>query len=352
MNRKISIEFYRFIFSILIALFHFKEYNLEQYHFFIWGFLGVEFFFVLNGFFFMKNIKNYFEEPMDGKFILTFILKKYIRFLPPVFLFCALNGLYNIVFLKFNLIEYILNSFWEILLLSETGIVSPYNTTWYLSAFIIALFILLWVIKFLQKNFIYLFCPIIILISSSFLYQHHGSIQSGLYINLFFNDSVLRALYSICIGCIIYYVYDKTNLQFTSYTNRTNSRFLIQLLEAIGYILLFYIMIFVDNPYMGKFSFLCPFIFGILIYLSFGDFSLISLINDKKIIPYLGKISFYIYLDNLVIAHIFQNEVDIPYGLAIFLYIITCILLAIIVERSANLIRRNFLSRRTYHETN
>lgn len=352
MKKNLSIELYRFLFSVLVALFHFKEYDLEHHHLFIWSCLGVEFFFVLSGFFLMKNLIHYLDNHMDDFFPVIFIFKKYKLFFPYVFLFCFINGLYNIIFLKFNIIEYFLNSFWEILLLSETGVANPYNTTWYLSAFIIATFFILCTIKLLKKNFIYIFCPFIILIGLAFLSQHHGSIISGIYINLFFSDSILRALVSMCIGCIIYYIHNETHKKFKNYIYKHNLQNLISLLESILYVAIFYLMIFVDNEYMGRFSLIIPFIFGFLIYLSFNGFSITANIKNNKLIYYLGKISFYIYLDNLVIAHIFQNEVDIPYGLAIFLYIITCILLAIIVERSANLIRKIFLSRRTYHETN
>lgn len=58
-----AIEFYRFLFSMIIGLLHFRGYGkLPKNTAFNGGYLGVEFFFIVSGYFLMKQYEKESNE--------------------------------------------------------------------------------------------------------------------------------------------------------------------------------------------------------------------------------------------------------------------------------------------------
>ena len=96
MSRKsYSIEFWRILFTYLVILLHFEGMITSERRYFVCCYLGVEFFFVLSGFFLMRHCMN------DSEKFATRATTKYIalRFkqLYPVFLLSCLLVLCRLV---------------------------------------------------------------------------------------------------------------------------------------------------------------------------------------------------------------------------------------------------------------
>ena len=65
MKKNYTIEFYRFIAIIFIAIFHFGIQYIGDFHWPKGGYLGVEFFFILSGFFLMKESEDIEKQGLD-----------------------------------------------------------------------------------------------------------------------------------------------------------------------------------------------------------------------------------------------------------------------------------------------
>lgn len=133
-----SIQFWRYLFTCVICMLHFEvEYFAGEQPVFRCGYLVVEFFFILSGFFLMKHAENSRDSS------LTYTLQKVKRFYPDLLISWGLL-IFNLSWLfKYDLktvIGEIFSHIWEYLLLNSTGITWNIlnGVTWYLSALLIA----------------------------------------------------------------------------------------------------------------------------------------------------------------------------------------------------------------------
>ena len=83
MKRNYTVEFYRFITIIFIAVFHFGIQYTGKFHWPKGGYLGVEFFFILSGFFLMREAnKDKIKGESDSKLSVNYLLSKLKRLYP------------------------------------------------------------------------------------------------------------------------------------------------------------------------------------------------------------------------------------------------------------------------------
>jgi len=151
-NKHNQIELLRFLFAVLIMVFHAHLINGTGHPIEL-GHVFVEFFFFLSGYFTYAHIERKCKEDssfvINEKYAFTYTLAKFKRFMPYM-LICA-GIYYGIMFvpvlLKGNLAEIktVLCSFngapFDILLMQVTGLGSnpKFNAWWYLSAMIFVL---------------------------------------------------------------------------------------------------------------------------------------------------------------------------------------------------------------------
>jgi len=79
------VELLRFVFAIMIFMFHTFELDVDDKNFlFKNGYIAVEFFFILSGYFAAKAAMRPCDDASAGKWALTYTLKKYAAFMPAV----------------------------------------------------------------------------------------------------------------------------------------------------------------------------------------------------------------------------------------------------------------------------
>lgn len=305
--RNAVIEFMRFFAISAIVFFHTETYYFQAYHHFDYGYIFVEFFFILTGFFAMMKISQkdeYTNIEVFGIFknkIKSFYLQYLVSFAISFLIICIYVEKIKIS----EIFPKLLNYKWEIFGLQFSGFLKGEAwgnilniPAWYISSLIIsfALFCVL-AAKF-RKVFIYLIAPVTFVLTYATFINQFGTLDLNIQLTnicgLFFVTGNMRAFASMCFGAICYYLYK--NLNNKKYAIKT------RIVATIGEIFLLFslLFIFIFNDLIVKEDLLLYLpIFGALIILGFSDIGFISSLLNRyfnKIPKYLGSLSMYIFL--------------------------------------------------------
>lgn len=227
-SRTSSLEMLRFVTAMMVALVHFTQFVYEKISFMRYGFVAVEFFLMLSGFFMMREIT---KNQKDGKVIppydaLFYAVRKAIK----------IWGIY-IVALIFMFVVRILTSDgmsltdilselfhfkWEYLMIHMAG----YNPSpafgvdyllppgWYLSAMMIATVPAYFLAAKFQKTYSGWIAPLSASLIYTYIIQTQGTLDVG---NSFVANivmlGVLRAYSGISLGAFLFRCTEKANLE-------------------------------------------------------------------------------------------------------------------------------------------
>lgn len=210
-RRNESIGFWRFIFSLLIVLFHMQNSTELTYTIFGNGYIVVNFFFILSGFLLIESYERKFNSELSVlKNSFEFIKCKVIKFSPLWYFSLAIIFIYRIyifhsTFSFEQLGRYIFSIIPEIFMLNGLFYINMHvnGPTWYISILLIVSFlfsILIGIIK--KRNINQKFIFIIILCTAYLLYCLNKISNTGI-VNL------LRGIYLMALGILLGFLYRK-----------------------------------------------------------------------------------------------------------------------------------------------
>lgn len=208
-KRNGTIEFWRFIFSLLIVMFHsnyIPSYFSGDYNWIKGQSIGVEFFFIVSGFLMAKSAQKYQDKV--GTDTGKFILKKYLGILP-VYLFAhIISSIVMIIIMPDKFVSAFTGSFFEVFMLQITSL-SKLNTyqqffvegSWYLSAMLLAMLVLFPLLCAKRNLFLNVIAPCL-----TIYVMHDHCLKRGHLAGagLEFWSLFTRAASMICLGCIAY----------------------------------------------------------------------------------------------------------------------------------------------------
>jgi peptidoglycan/LPS O-acetylase OafA/YrhL len=310
-NRNGKIELLRFVFAVCIVLHHLTYPGLE----FAGGFISVEFFFMLTGYYLAKKItrdvdvtKNVSETipaTMDAsKNEVLHRLKK----LMPYFAISWIFGLLVILGAgngfgesRFAVLKSIIFASYDFLFGQCLGIPSLVvsGVLWYLSAMFVSIIIIYPIARRHYKIYVY-YAPLLALFSMGYLFRNFGSlnIPDTTFAAGLFNTGILRGISMISLGMWIYDVSVKLN----SGKHKIN-RVLISVFEIILYIVIVCIMNVrsANNTYLDLLS-VCLILLALVI--STSDIGIInSSCFNNKIYTFLGNLSMVLFLNHFYWIH-------------------------------------------------
>ena len=209
-NRRVGIiDFFKFIFSILLVGFHtgtFYDTGEE----FIWrgGFIAVEFFFIVSGYLLTSRAATEkCENPFEAN--LKMLERKILHFFPYVFLACMTANIFFELSNKSDLYDignHLLLSVFDIFGLQMAGFVGFYATgvSWYLSSLLIVSFMFYPVLCKKRCLFTYWIAPLLAIL----LYGYIGKQGSGLsfpdqWYGIIY-EGLLRGIADMSVGCMAY----------------------------------------------------------------------------------------------------------------------------------------------------
>lgn len=301
-KRNGNIELLRFIFCLIIVFYHTSDKFFSKYtdipsgiNFFRFGFIGVEFFFLVSGYFMAKSADKSFDISLAQN-TYSFMKRKVSSILPyHLIAFCVIvTQYYCYKGLQPNAgFESFLKTLPTLFFLKETGIEA--NTVlgmeWYISAMLIVMFIVYPLIVKYGEGFKLLFCPAAAVLFLGVL-SHETKrldVTSQFVFGGLIPKTLVRAFAEICFGSFIYEAVKK--LKSSSLSN--GKRTALTVAEAACYIIVF-IYSTTEHPHFLDYYAFYTLAAGAAI--TFSEQSFFAKRFNNKAVFFLGKWSLPIYL--------------------------------------------------------
>lgn len=300
-NRFGKISLYKFLFSIMIIVFHVGnvlDYNKFKFNFGS-GSIAVDFFFVVSGFFFCRKYVNYKVKNSVGEDSFNYFINRTNRFIKYIIILLIIAIPFSIFCLKFNFTS-LINAFYKLLYIPHhTKCGSEiFGITWYIVAMILVESMLFpFLIKY-KKEFVYIVSPIIIILLGSYLLIRYGHFATPWKMGTILYKGILRGIFEINIGMYLYLISEKiSNVKFTKL-----SKILLLLFEIAGYLSIF-VLVNLNNAHR-RFDVLMLIIISICILISTNKNMYLYNFCNNKLFYFLEKLSLPMYIYQWLIIEI------------------------------------------------
>lgn len=330
-TRNYTIDFFRMIFIIIICIYHFQ--NFINVKIIESGYLCVEFFFIVSGFYLYKSFKK--QKNMDN---LQYTIKK-VKRMYPHYIFSLLVCIFlitvnGIIKNKHEIVNTIYTFISESLMLQNIGIYKGgFNTPiWYISVLIFGGYIIYGLLKKDKDLFLRILGPIFVIFTFNLIISNSDTIENwniiyGLYIPL------LRGMADITIGCLLAEFIERYSNKIENLIDKR--KLLFYIIEVLTFILLIYIII-----YKTEYDLYSLILFSILILFANCKISICSKLFDKEVFKKNGDLTYAMYLNHLSICMVMSVMYDILLskifnnkGVIIVLYILIVIIYSYFTDK-------------------
>ncbi len=326
-----NVDFLRFIFAVLIVLFHFRGavplFKTMVPSVIHWN-ICVEFFFIISGFFLFNHYKK--EESS-----FNFIVKKFLRLAPLIWLFLILLGIFYFISNQVVPFDYYIL---RALLLSNIGFAPPTlnGTHWFIPVLFWVSVFYFYIAKIFPKKYLNLIVWLVTIGSLGIYLQWNNYDTGGVLGSLYLvKKGVLRGLYGLGIGYFINELYTTDLLKECSKIGKAA----ISFCEA-GLIAFFVYFLGFTTRLPGKSAFLYVGMFSVLFFLFLRNKGFISNILNNNLSTVLGNSSYAIYIFHTLVQYIFcysiyrHNKalIEAHLPLTIFLYLLCLIVVAMLIH--------------------
>lgn len=320
-----KIEFYRFIFCLGVLFFHMGKYfrgepSLKgelRFEFFPHGSIGVEFFFLISGFFMARSIyKMVMNEEQgvkksDQKLsteYLNFMKHKYLRVLPehiPMFLMTFV--VYVVVYKQglMKIFVLIMRNIPSFLMIQMSGINlgNVLHIEWYISSMLLAMAVLYPICRKYYFTFTRYFAPLIALFVIGYMQEKTKSLTGVSVWMGFCYKSTLRALVEVALGATCFEVSRYLSEVFENADKKWKLFWTAVEAGCFGGSVLF-----VLTTMEKKYEVLVLGLFFVMIAIATSGISYGASVFDRKIFYFLGKMSLPVYLGQLAAIYIVMEK--------------------------------------------
>lgn len=305
-----ALELYRFVFSLIIALLHFRSGSLfgERSTAFYGGYLAVDFFFIVSGYFlaqsFFKDSQTNTTNNTKEEKMSKFLYKKFLHLYPAFFASLCISAAIKIfIFHDLSIKEMIKYGVWEALMLTGLGFPSAVSGIfWFVSALFISSFVVYWLVLSFKHIFLRFGSITLALIIYSQIYQQVGHIDIGLTYGPLMTWGTWRGIAGLSVGCFLFYM---------KYETKTNFKFLNLIPNYIITCTEIFLFVTVITVMWGTRrdikDFIMIFILSILVLFAVSEKSGFSNILNNNISSYLGKMSYGIYVNQVPFLFLFKR---------------------------------------------
>lgn len=226
-NKRVNgnIEVLRYIFTVIIAIMHFMSNFYGDAGRFSGGYLAVDFFFMLSGFFLAITV----DKRSMGPFRFTFSkwFSMFWIYELSIFSMIGLETLEN----KW-MASKIIFAIPDMLGLQMSGFFYPNvnGILWYVSAMLIAGFFIAFMYKKYKSNFVNLIGPAIMLAGYALVYHSIKELDGVTQESCFIPLGLIRAYAGISTGVVLRYIYEL--MEKDGFFNMKNSKFIMSFAEA------------------------------------------------------------------------------------------------------------------------
>lgn len=312
MARNRAIELYRFLGAVAILCYHCYWFSdLEEAGRFVGGYLFVEFFFILSGFFMMRSVRLHVtpEQRQDpAGTAVRYIGRRLKQLYPHHLLSWVLVAAIRLFLMKDIYPIEIFEVGWpELALVNVFGFVrGDYINIvcWYLSALLLASLPVYYLLLKDEDGYIKVLGPLLLVLCYGTIFDRKGNLTSTILFTQYAPFlGYFRALADLTVGCIAYRVYE-----WMEDVTIPGERALSTVLEgAVG--LASFLWMYKNS---GKFDFLFVVLFFAFVISVFRGKSLFTKLFDNPVSAWLGQQSYAFYLNNLVVVYPYLHFCQTP----------------------------------------
>ncbi len=339
-KRNNALEFYRFVFIVFIFFMHFRSYGGFEgdKNYFAAGYLGVEYFFILSGFFMMQKIKKAVAsnnslnpEKSAVSFFTGRVKRLYPLYIISIFIFMIAV---KIVKPEYSLFSHAKNGFADFFMLQVFFEKEPVNLhLWFVSGLLWGSFLAYYLAVKYREKYTCIIAPFTFLGFLGYCCTNFGKIDivstSPIFLGAFF-----RAFSEIGIGCTLSCIYIKLKNRDFSKLDKIILSFLEVLLPLLcGYI--------VWRGHWNFLDFIAAFAICALILVTALGQGVVSKLLNNKFSGFLGSITYAVYLNQAVFIYVAARDFNCDYWLLALLDLACLVAFSAIVTAAYNKIVSN-----------
>lgn len=240
-KRNGNLDLLKFLFALMIVFFHGKDLATDGHYIFAGGNIAVEFFFIVSGCLMASAASKREMNESLGHDTFAFMKHKIKGLMPNYYVafVIAFVVMHRDAKSWISVAKDLAGSVWELLLVMNVGLRKAgginNGPVWYLSAMLLAMFIIWPIMRKYKDTFFYVIAPILALFLLGFTYhswQHLGGASK--WVGMCMKGTV-RAFIATLIGCIVYKVSEELkDIEFTKV-----ARGLFSIVEWGGYLAIF-----------------------------------------------------------------------------------------------------------------
>lgn len=342
MKRNGEIDCYKFLFAMIIVLFHSNNFAASGESLFPSGDIGVEFFFIVSGYLMAASSGKVHltADQSAGPQTLRFLAKKVKKILPDIYIVWVIAFIVEACTRQWNFLQVIKNGMFtsfELLLVQQTGLkgfcANP--VTWYLSAMLLAMALLY---PFLIKNrslFLCLAAPLITVFVTGYMFQNWSLGLKGPSVWLGFAfKGFIRAFAEISLGCVCYTL----SQQLKACRPTKLFSILLAVLQTGCYLFIFIFALY------GKHSaldFVVLLVMAIAITITFSENSILSGLLKSPGWAKVGRFSYDLFLSHGFWSHAMSAMfLHLNYWQKLPLYLAFSFLTALLVMYASSVLLR------------
>ncbi len=298
-KRNYVLDALRFLFSIMILIHHSFLITDGKFRYAPSGYIGVEFFFMVTGYYMMVYIERRWREQQTeiidtGGETRNFVLKKMMKIWPYLIVSVVVSIVVCFIVLKEDILHGIVYAYSELLMLQMAGFWGSYPTgaAWYLSALILALLFLFPVAMKFRSMFLNVIAPLMAVMILGYLTLTYGSVGSdpGFW-NGYYGKGLIRAVAEISLGAVCFGV--------SSYISRWKSDIVSKVLFGIAEVFCYTGVAYIAYKYQpGKTDILAILLLFAGIAITTSRQSIWYEYFNFKIFGVLGTLSMAVFLNN------------------------------------------------------
>lgn len=327
-NRNYELDFLKLVFALIVFLYHTRIFIGENTKIEVPSYLGeiaVHFFFVVTGMLTANSAAAKDSVQNPAKEAVNIVIRKFKGIAAPYFAAMFMGFVVRTDSLE-DIPVRLAKIFPEMFAVYSSGNWMNNNpATWYISAMLICMLPLVYLLLKKRDFTIYVFSPIAAVITLGYMCQTEGfslADHTALYGAVM--GSFIRGICGLCFGICAFSIYSKIKY---AETNR-NYRILLTVIELLSY-LIFFAALFVFKDKRANMSVLL--ILPIALAITFSGKSYVGSLFKSKWMKFFGPLSLYIYLNHFVARDLTERLIEgASYKKSVFIQMILTVVLCLL----------------------